>query len=73
MKVDLSVLRASGTTESAIAKCLLHTGYKESNGVRFLCTCEYDNQVEGDLLKIFHKTGRTPTSTITWQSGKDDP
>ena len=73
MKVDLSVLRASGTTESAIAKCLLHTGYKESNGVRFLCTCEYDYQAEGDLLKIFHKTGRTPTSTITWQSGKDDP
>lgn len=66
-KADISIKKYSGSQETkGIAKCLLYDGV--NTNVKFICTCDYEEQNSRDLIKLLSKDKGTITLSGSFTS-----
>ena len=69
-KIDISVLKSGEETPiKSTATCLLYDPTGFNSYLRFLCSCDYDNQNEDDLIKIYYQGKEDTTGKIKWSKG----
>ena len=69
-KIDISVLKSGEETPiKSTATCLLYDPTGFNSYLRFLCSCDYNNQNKDDLIKIYYQGKENTTGKIKWSKG----